>query len=58
MSFLCFLFNKIREQQDRTDSAWKGVWGKEEMVAQKMYIHMSKCKNDKLKKRKPSECKP
>jgi hypothetical protein len=24
---LCFLFNKIREQEGRTGSAWKGVWG-------------------------------
>jgi hypothetical protein len=39
----CFLFNKIREQEGRTDSAWK--W---EGVAQIMYIHVSKCKNDKI----------
>jgi hypothetical protein len=43
---LCFLFNKIREQEDRTGSAQKlagaGRW-------QTMYTHVSKCKNDKIK---------
>jgi hypothetical protein len=43
---LCFLFNKIREQECRTGFAWKWV-----EVAQTMYIHVSKCKND-LKKLK------
>jgi hypothetical protein len=38
---LCFLFNKIREQEGR---GW-GVRGK---VAQRMYTHASKCKNDKI----------
>jgi hypothetical protein len=45
---LCFLFNKIREEEGRTGSAWKGElevegWGE---TAQTMYIHVSKCKND------------
>jgi hypothetical protein len=45
---LCFLFNKIREQEDRTGSARKqGGAG----VAQTMYTHVSKCKNDKIKKK-------
>jgi hypothetical protein len=43
---LCFLFNKIREKEGGTGSAWKwGVGG----VAQRMYTHVSKCKNDKIK---------
>jgi hypothetical protein len=47
---LCFLINKIREE-GRTGSAWKlgGEWGE---VAQTMYAHVSKCKNDKKKERK------
>jgi hypothetical protein len=40
---LCFLFNKIREQEGR-----KVGWG-EEKVAQIMYTHISKSKNDKIK---------
>jgi hypothetical protein len=47
---LCFLFNKIGEEGG-TGSAWKQ--GGEERsrgeVAQTMYIHVSKCKNDKIK---------
>jgi hypothetical protein len=51
---LYFLFNKIREQEDRIGSAWKlggrgGSWRWE--VAQTMYTHVSKCKNDKIKKK-------
>jgi hypothetical protein len=46
---LCFLFNIIREE-GRTDSARKG-WG----VAQTMYIHVSKCKNDKIKGEKGNQ---
>jgi hypothetical protein len=46
---LCFLFNKIREEEGRTGSAWKrefrGVV--EEEVAKTMYTHVSKYKNDK-----------
>jgi hypothetical protein len=36
--YLCFLFNKIGEEGRR------GVWGKEEEVAQTIYIHVSRCK--------------
>jgi hypothetical protein len=43
---LCFLFNKIREQEGGTGSAWKPWWG---LVAQTMYIHVSKGKNNKIK---------
>jgi hypothetical protein len=43
---LCFLFNKIREQEVRTGSAWKERWE----LAQTMYTHVSKYKNDKIKK--------
>jgi hypothetical protein len=46
---LCFLSNKIREQEGRAGSARK--WGKEE-VAQIMYTHVSQCKNDKIKFKK------
>jgi hypothetical protein len=47
---LCFLFNKIKEEGG-TGSACKqgcgsGGWGK---GAQRMYTHVSKCKNDKIK---------
>jgi hypothetical protein len=48
---LCFLFNKIREEEGRTGSSWKqgvGRWGGGE-VAQTMYAHVSKCKHDKIK---------
>jgi hypothetical protein len=38
---LCFLFNKIGEQEDGTGSAWKRRRGE---VAQAMYTHVSKCK--------------
>jgi hypothetical protein len=46
-NFLCFLFNKIREQKGRTGYAWKGAG-----VAQTMNTHVSKCKNDKEKRKK------
>jgi hypothetical protein len=48
---ICFLFKKIREQKEGTGSAWKWeqVWRKGE-VAQTMYTHVSKCKNNKIKK--------
>jgi hypothetical protein len=36
---LCFLFNKIREQEG-------GTGGGERRVTQTMYTHVSKCKND------------
>jgi hypothetical protein len=39
----CFLFNKIREEEGRTVSAWKGGMS----MAQTMYTHVSKCKNGK-----------
>jgi hypothetical protein len=44
---LCFLFNKIREQEVGTGSAQKQrcVCG----MAQTMYTPVSKCKNDKEK---------
>jgi hypothetical protein len=48
---LCFFFNKIGEQESGTGSAQKyevGQWGGE--VAQTMYTHVNKCKNDKIKK--------
>jgi hypothetical protein len=49
---LCFLFNKIREQEGRTGSAWKWGWGRGwGKVTQTMYIHVSKCKNDKIKEK-------
>jgi hypothetical protein len=42
---LCFLFNKIKEQEGRTDSAWKGEKdGLEGEVAQTMYAHVSNVK--------------
>jgi hypothetical protein len=49
---LCFLFNKIREQEGGTGSAQR--WGEE--AAQIVYTHVSKCKNNKikLKKKKPN----
>jgi hypothetical protein len=49
MSFslsLCFLFNKIGEQEGGTGSVWQQVWGG---GGHKMYTHVSKCKNDKIK---------
>jgi hypothetical protein len=42
---LCFLFNKIEE-------GGTGSARKEEGGGQTMYKHVSKCKNDKIKKRK------
>jgi hypothetical protein len=52
---LCFLFNKIREQEGRTGSARKGgsrrCWEERE-VNEKMYTHVSKCKSDKIKERR------
>jgi hypothetical protein len=44
---LCFLFNKIREQEDRTGSAWK--WGKPVGGGGggPMYTHLSKCRTIK-----------
>jgi hypothetical protein len=50
---LCFLFNKIRQQEGGTGSGRKqGVekWGVEKgEVALTTYTHVSKCKNNKLK---------
>jgi hypothetical protein len=52
---LCFLFNKIREQEGRTGSVQKwggGLQGLGEgwmgRGGQTMYTHVSKCKNDKF----------
>jgi hypothetical protein len=50
---LGFLFNKIGEQEGRTGSARK--WGEREDVAQTMYTHASKCKNDKIKRERKKE---
>jgi hypothetical protein len=41
---LCFLFNKIGEQEDGTGFAWK--------FGGRVYTHVSKCKNAKIKKEK------
>jgi hypothetical protein len=51
---LCFLFNKIREEVGGTSSAWKWEIESERMVevAQTMYTHVSKCKNEKNKRKK------
>jgi hypothetical protein len=46
---LWFLFNKIGEKEGTTGSAWKLRWGK---LAQIMYTHVTKCKNNKIKERK------
>jgi hypothetical protein len=50
----CFLFNKIREEEE-TGSAWKqevgGVGGLGD-VAQTMYTYVSKYKKDKIKREK------
>jgi hypothetical protein len=43
---LWFFFYKTREQEGGTGSAWKLGVG----VAQIMYTHVSKCKNNKIKK--------
>jgi hypothetical protein len=47
---LSFLFNKIKEE-GRECSAWKQGFGggRGEGMAQIMYTHVSKCKNDKIK---------
>jgi glycosyltransferase involved in cell wall biosynthesis len=46
---LCFLFNKIREQESRTGFAQKwGRVGKSREVDQTIYTYESKCKNDKI----------
>jgi hypothetical protein len=39
---LCFLFNKIGEQEGGT--GWAGEW-----VAQTTYTYVTKCKNGKIK---------
>jgi hypothetical protein len=46
---LCFLFNKVKEQEGRTGSAqkWGAGWGKVDSI---MYTHVSQYKNDKNKK--------
>jgi hypothetical protein len=43
---LCFLFNKIGEQEDGSCSAQK--WGCGGQVAQTMYTNVSKSKNNKI----------
>jgi hypothetical protein len=46
---LFFLFNKIQEQEGETSSVQKGGGGgRGREVAQTMYTHVSKCKNDKI----------
>jgi hypothetical protein len=49
---LCFFFNKIGEQEDRTGSAQRRGEGGEGEVAQIMYTQVSTCKNDKIKLKK------
>jgi hypothetical protein len=44
---LSFLFSKIRQEEGRAVSSWK--LGKECLMAQAMYTHVSKCRNDKIK---------
>jgi hypothetical protein len=51
---LCFLFNKIRKQEDRSGSAWKCVGVGSGEVAQTMNTHVSKCTNNKIKGGKSS----
>jgi hypothetical protein len=50
------LFNKIREEEGRTGSAWKrrGGGGRcvKREVAQTMYTCVIKCKNDKRRRKK------
>jgi hypothetical protein len=46
---LCFLFNKIRYKS--VEQVCLEVRGKRK-VAQTMYTHMSKCKNNKIKKKR------
>jgi hypothetical protein len=49
-----FLFNKIGEQEDGTGSSWKqggGGRAEEGKMAQTMYTHVSKCKNNKKKEK-------
>jgi hypothetical protein len=49
---LCFLFNEIRTR-GRNRFYLQAWWGRGGGVAQTMYTHVSKCKNDKIKERKP-----
>jgi hypothetical protein len=55
---LRFLFNKIRRGRNRfcpeAGRGDAGMGAEEADVAQTMYIHVSKCKNDKIKERKDS----
>jgi hypothetical protein len=44
-----FSSTKLEKQEDRTGSAWKGE------VAKTMYTHVSKCKNNKILKRRVIE---
>jgi hypothetical protein len=44
---LCFLFNKI-VYSGGTGASQNGGWDK---VAQTMYTHVSKCKNNKIKRK-------
>jgi hypothetical protein len=53
--FLCFLFNKIREKEDRIDSARSRVLGGGE-VALTLFTHVSKCKSHKMKGQKNKIC--
>jgi hypothetical protein len=52
---LCFLFNKIREEEGGTGfflEAGVGGEGEEGKGTQTVYTHVSKCKNDKIKREK------
>jgi hypothetical protein len=45
---LPFLFNKTIEHKGGTGSAWK--WGGRGGSGLTMYVHVSKCENDKIKR--------
>jgi hypothetical protein len=46
---LCFLFNKIGEEEGRTGSAWKQGGGTQHHDNNTMYTYVSKCKKEKRK---------
>jgi hypothetical protein len=52
---LCFFFDKIGEQKGGRGSAWKCVCVCVGGVADTMYIHVNKCKNDKIKHKNNTE---
>jgi hypothetical protein len=48
---LCFIFNKIQKQEDKTNSAWR--WGRRGWGGSPNNVYAyEKCKNDKVKVRK------